>query len=212
MVRLVNPFESTEPTVGRLRMCPRAESAEEPSLLPPPGPAAQLCAMDLAYFRTLLDYHYWARDRMLAAVAVLDHNQYAQPVGGSFGSVRETLNHLYGAEVLWLKRWQGESPSAFPSAMPDTLAALAQVWASQDAAMRAYLAPLQESDLQRVIAYRNLAGVAGESALWEMLAHVVNHATYHRGQVTTLLRLLGAPPPASTDLIAYYRQRGASAG
>jgi uncharacterized damage-inducible protein DinB len=77
--------------------------------------------------------------------------------------------------------------------------------------MGRFVESLSNDDLQRVISYRNLAGVPGESALWEMLAHVVNHATYHRGQVTTLLRSLGAAPPASTDLIAFYRARARSA-
>lgn len=167
--------------------------------------------MDLAYLRTLVAYHYWARDRMLAAVAALTPAQYMQPMGGSFGSVRDTLNHVYGAEVLWLRRWHGESPAAFPTAMPETLGALQSAWSSQEAAMRAFLDGLGDDELQRVIAYRNLAGIPGESALWEMLAHVVNHATYHRGQVTTLLRLHGAEPPASTDLIAYFRLRSTGA-
>jgi uncharacterized damage-inducible protein DinB len=51
-----------------------------------------------------------------------------------------------------------------------------------------------------------LSGAAGKSVFWHMAQHVVNHATYHRGQVTTLLRQLGAPPPASMDLITYYRE------
>ncbi len=163
--------------------------------------------MNLPYFRELIAYHYWARDRMLDAVATLTPAQYAEAIGGSFGSVRDTLNHVYGAEVLWLARWHGESPSGFPADLPSTLADLRQAWNAQEAQMRRFVLGLGESDLQRVISYRNLAGVPGESALWEMLAHVVNHATYHRGQVTTLLRLHDAPPPASTDLIAFYRAR-----
>lgn len=166
--------------------------------------------MNLLYFRDLIAFHYWARDRMLDAVAALTAEQYAQTLGGSFGSVRDTLNHVYGAEVLWLERWRGESPTGFPAGLPQTLAELRDAWQAQEASMRRFMEELTEADLQRVIAYRNLAGVPGESALWEMLAHVVNHATYHRGQVTTLLRLLGATPPPSTDLIAYYRGRSRS--
>jgi uncharacterized damage-inducible protein DinB len=45
--------------------------------------------------------------------------------------------------------------------------------------------------------------------LWQMLQHVVNHSTYHRGQVTTMIRQLGAAPPQAMDLIAFYRERGA---
>lgn len=161
--------------------------------------------MTLAYLRALVDFHYWARDRMLQAVSVLDAVQYSRAVNGSFGSVRETLNHIYGAEVVWLRRWQGESPTAFPGQPPESVAALRAAWKQQERALRAFVATLDEQSIHRVVAYRSLAGVAGESAIWEMLVHVVNHATYHRGQVTTLLRQLGAVPPASTDLIAYFR-------
>lgn len=166
--------------------------------------------MNLSYLRELIEYHYWARDRMLDAVTALSPEQYARTLGGSFGSVRDTLNHVYGAEVLWLERWRGTSPTGFPSALPQSVADLRLAWETQEAALRRFVQDLTESDLLRVIAYRNLAGVPGESALWEMLAHVVNHATYHRGQVTTLLRLLEAAPPQGTDLIAYYRGRNRS--
>jgi uncharacterized damage-inducible protein DinB/GNAT superfamily N-acetyltransferase len=163
--------------------------------------------MDLAYLRTLVDYHYWARDRVLDAVSRLDAAQYAHATGGSFGSVRDTLNHTYGAEVLWLRRWHGESPTAFPGEMPVDATSLRAAWREQETALRAFVDTLDDRALERVVSYRNLAGVPGESAIWEMLAHVVNHATYHRGQITTLLRQLGATPPASTDMIVFFRER-----
>ena len=50
--------------------------------------------------------------------------------------------------------------------------------------------------------------MAAQSAFWQMVLQVVNHASYHRGQVTTLLRQLGAPPAKSMDLIPFYRERG----
>lgn len=165
--------------------------------------------MDLAYFRSLVDFHYWARDRMLHAVSALSPEQYTRELGGSFGSIRDTLNHVYGAEVLWLRRWRGDAAMGFPADLPSTPEELAIVWAAQEAEMRAFIDALGEPDLTRLIAYRNLAGVAGESALWEMLAHVVNHATYHRGQVTTLMRQLGAAPPQGTDLIGWFRLKNA---
>ena len=62
-----------------------------------------------------------------------------------------------------------------------------------------------------MIDYKSTAGVAGASVLWQMLQHVVNHSTYHRGQVTTMLRQLGAAPPKAMDLIAFYRERSAPA-
>jgi uncharacterized damage-inducible protein DinB len=65
---------------------------------------------------------------------------------------------------------------------------------------------LGEGGLTRVIDYKLLNGTPGSSMIWHMVQHVVNHASYHRGQVTTMLRQLGAPPPKSMDLIAFYRE------
>ena len=159
------------------------------------------------YARTLVDYHYWARDRALDAVAALDAEAYVRDLGSSFPSVRDTLQHMFGAEVVWLKRWQGDAAASFPASFPDDVEGLRDAWRTHEAAFRAFVDTLDEAALQRVVHYRLLSGAEASSPLWQMLAHVVNHATYHRGQVTTLLRQLGATAPASTDMIAYFRQR-----
>jgi len=70
------------------------------------------------------------------------------------------------------------------------------------------VASRDEAGLSAVIEYRLLNGTPGATPFWQMLQHVVNHGSYHRGQVTTLLRQLGAPPPESLDLFTFYRQRG----
>jgi uncharacterized damage-inducible protein DinB len=157
--------------------------------------------------RKLLDYHYWARDRALDAVAPLASDQFIRDMGNSFGSIRDTLVHTYSAEWIWYSRWQGDSPTAMlsPSTFAD-VTSLRQAWMTHEQKMRAFFAPLDEAGIARVIAYKAMSGQATSSVLWQMLQHVVNHATYHRGQVTTMLRQLGASPPKSMDLITYYRE------
>jgi uncharacterized damage-inducible protein DinB len=162
-----------------------------------------------AYVHRLLDYHYWARDRVLAAAGTLTPEQYARPLGSSFPTVRDTLNHVYFAEWIWYRRWQGDSPTGPPGVdLPDATR-LRAAWAGQEAALRAFFEGIGEDGLGRVIEYRLLNGQPGAAPLWQMVAHVVNHASYHRGQVTTMLRQLGATPPQSTDLIAFFRERPA---
>ena len=159
--------------------------------------------------RTLIDYHYWARDRMLDAVAALSPQQLTVELGGSFRSVRDTLAHLYGAEWIWYSRWHGEAPTALPT--PETFpdfASIRQAWLEHEKRMRAFVEGLDDHALERVLSYKLLSGQPGASILWHMIQHMVNHASYHRGQVTTLLRQLGAAPPKSTDLITYYREIG----
>ena len=67
--------------------------------------------MTFEVLQTLLDYHYWARDRMLAVVETLPHDTLLKPLGNSFSSIFDTLVHLYGADWIWCKRWHGESPN-----------------------------------------------------------------------------------------------------
>ena len=154
----------------------------------------------------MLDYHYWARDRLLAALEALTPEQYNRDLGNSFRSIRDTVTHIYAAEWAWFSRWQGESPTALvPTDRFPDLAALRSEWSAHEALMRAFVDGLDEAGAARVIQYKLLSGQAGASPLWQMVQHVVNHASYHRGQITTMLRQIGVPPPKPTDMIAYYR-------
>lgn len=74
--------------------------------------------------------------------------------------------------------------------------------------MRAFLSDLGEDGISRTIAYRLFDGQPTSQPFSQMLQHVVNHGSYHRGQVVTMLRQLGAPPPGSVDLITFYRKEG----
>jgi uncharacterized damage-inducible protein DinB len=161
---------------------------------------------------TLLDFHYWSRDRMFEAVSTLSPEQYTRDLGSSFKSVRDTVVHIYAAELIWYMRWQGASPSALASAdqFPD-VASIQTAWAELESKVRDFVAGLDDEGVGRVIPYTLLSGVSSSSPLWQMLQHVVNHGSYHRGQVTTLLRQLGAAPAKSCDMIAFYRERSVNA-
>ena len=167
--------------------------------------------MDLQEIRTLVDYHYWARDRLMTPVVSLTFDQYTLDLGNSFPSIRDTLVHVFSAEWVWLARWKGISPTAHRTVaeFPDP-ASLDAVWREHERELHAFVETLSERDLSEPIAYKALDGTPGRQPLWPMLQHVVNHATYHRGQVTTMLRQLKRDPPASTDLIAFYRMRDTS--
>ena len=159
--------------------------------------------------RTLLDYHYWARDRLLDALEPLTAGQLTRDMGNSFKSIHETVAHVYAAEWAWYERWQGRSPTALlPSDLFPDLASIRRAWSEHEAKMRGYVEGLGEDGGSRVMDYKLLSGQAGSSPIWQMLQHVVNHASYHRGQVTTMLRQLGAQPAKSMDMIAFYRTRG----
>ena len=164
--------------------------------------------MTLTDLQTLVDYHYWARDRLLDAIEPLTAEQWRRDLGGSFKSIHETVAHIYAAEWAWHQRWQGNSPTAlFPAEKLPDVASVRRAWSELEVRVRAFLAGLGEAGITRVFEYRLLNGSEGSSPFWQMLQHVVNHASYHRGQVTTMLRQLGAQPGKSMDLIAYYRTK-----
>lgn len=162
--------------------------------------------MTAEYFQHLIAFHYWARDRVLLAVEALDAEQYGRAMGNSFSSIRETLNHVYFAEWVWYSRWNGVSPTVFPADEIPDVSALTVRWTHLETQVRTYLDNAGQQGLHRIIPYRLMSGKEGASPLWQMVAHVVNHATYHRGQVTTMLRQLGAAPAQSTDMITYFRE------
>lgn len=155
----------------------------------------------LATLRELFEYNYWARDRQLEACAALRQEQFKRPLGNSFPSLRDTLAHLVGAEWVWLERWRGRSPRALPAAEEfPTVAAISERWRAVEQDVREYLAGLNEEALAGSLTYTNFGGETWAYPLWRALLHLMNHQTYHRGQVTTLLRQLGARP-APTDLL-----------
>lgn len=158
--------------------------------------------------RELFAYNRWANLRVLEAVRALSEEQFTQDLGSSFSSVRDTLVHTLSAEWVWLSRWRGVSPRAMPKEWESsTYGELREHWRQVEAEQRAFLSELTEVQLDDVVSYANLAGTAFASPLWQMLRHVVNHSTYHRGQAVTMLRQLGAPAP-STDLIHFFRTGG----
>lgn len=168
--------------------------------------------MNLEDFRLLYDFNSWANNRTLESCAALSTEQLTRDLGSSFKSVRDTLAHIYGAEWVWMERWHGRVPAGLPSAadFPD-LDTLRRRFAEMDRNLVDYVASLTASDLTRVLTIKTSAGTTFSQPLWEMLQHLANHGTYHRGQVATMLRQLGAKA-TGTDLIGFYRERAAKAG
>ena len=168
--------------------------------------------MDFRELQALLDYHYWGRDRVLDAADALTPDQFTKDLANSFPSIRDTLVHIYSADCVWCSRWEGAPLAGMldASAFPD-LATLRSAWDAHELRMRTFLNGLGEEGVGRVMEYRGFNGQPQAQPFGQMLQHVVNHGTYHRGQVTTMMRQLGAKPPQSMDLIAFYREQQASA-
>ena len=151
-----------------------------------------------------IDHNYWARDRQLQACAALSQEQFLRPLGGSFPTVRDTLVHLLAVEWIWLERWRGRSPRSLMAAeeLP-TLAAITERWSAVEGELRAFVDGLRDEEFQHPFTYANLRGETWTYPLYRAMFHVLSHQSYHRGQVTTQLRLLGVKPPSVDFLMAY---------
>ncbi len=163
--------------------------------------------MTSEHLRLLYEYNAWANHRSIDACASLSAEQFTRDLGSSFPSVRDTLAHIAGAEWVWLERVQGRSPAALPSGWEfPRLADVRARWVEVERGLLETAANIKLAELNRVVAYRNIRGNPFAYPLHQVLRHVVNHGTYHRGQVTAMLRQLGVAPVA-TDLIVYFREK-----
>ena len=160
----------------------------------------------------LYEFNAWANRRMLGAVAAVKLEEFMRPLGSSFSSLRDTTAHIYGAEWVWLERFHGRSPASLPDGEEfQDVASLREKWAELEARLHKFVGSLTQDDLNRVLEYKTLKFGVYSNPLWQSMQHVVNHGTYHRGQVTTLLRQLGAQP-VLTDLMHFYREHATAAG
>ena len=163
--------------------------------------------MTLSDIKTLFDFNAWAQDRLMGIVETLSEDQYAKDMGSSHGGVQGTLVHIFASFEMWLARWMGHSPKQLLNTNDiPTLDSAKKQWSESQQKLASFVNGLKEADLTKVISYTTTEGKNYSTPLWQMMQHLVNHATYHRGQIVTMLRQLGVKP-ANTDMIFYFRQK-----
>jgi uncharacterized damage-inducible protein DinB len=157
-------------------------------------------------FLELFDYNAWANRTILDAVAQIPEEQYFRDLKSSYGGVHGTLAHIVWAEQLWLHRWVGKPNPAVPQGADlKSLAEVRSRWEELEAERGRFLAAFPESRLDEQRLVKPSSGGEYVHTFRQMFHHFINHSSYHRGQIVTLLRQLGVKPP-STDLILYYRR------
>lgn len=160
---------------------------------------------DPKHIRRMMDYHHWASDRVHEALADVTAAELDKPWGGSFGTGRALLRHVVAVEALWLARWLGSSPTALAE-YPATAAAkdFRAEWEKSKASQAEFASARTAEQLAAKLNYRNFKGEDISLVLGDTMAHVVNHGTYHRGQLTHLLRDLGRKP-VDSDFFVFLR-------
>jgi uncharacterized damage-inducible protein DinB len=152
----------------------------------------------------LFKYDAWATVHQLSVIENLSDAQYERDMGSSHRGIQGTISHIYGAQRVWLARWTGLGANAMPEGNLSR-GGLRDRWAVLHGELLDYAESLTDEKLYAMFVYKDLRGNPYSQPLWQQMQHVANHSTYHRGQITTLLRQLGVTP-VPLDLIAYYRQ------
>ena len=151
--------------------------------------------------RVLVEFNYWAKNRMILAVSELTGEQFLRDLSSSFPSIRNTLVHMMSAERRWLSVWQGNPVDPLmPESFPD-VASVTSCWETVEQDMRSFATTL--TDVSRSVSVPRPDGEVAVFTLNQLMQHVVNHSSYHRGQVATLMRQMGTTP-AKTDLVSYF--------
>ena len=167
----------------------------------------------------LYEYDRWANHRVLHAASTLSAEEFTRDLGGSFRSVRDTLVHIVGGEWGWLTIWKEPSlSSAFvtdlwarlgdlfdPNAFPG-LAAVQLKWAEVEREQLDFVNRVTNESLQRMLPVRTT-----QISLAHLMHHLANHSTYHRGQVSLMMRQLHKEPLATDFAMFLMEGRRATA-
>jgi uncharacterized damage-inducible protein DinB len=151
-------------------------------------------------------YNLWANQRVCDFIKTLPDEQWDKEITSSFSSLRKTIFHFFGAQALWLQRLQGHSPVSFPDAGSFSKEELMKELMDTSKQLIEFINTSSDAFLQTGIQYKNLAGDSFQNTVADILQHVINHSTFHRGQVITLLRQLGHTKLFATDYIAFCRE------
>jgi len=164
-----------------------------------------------ALFNQFAAYNRWANARVFAAALALPDEAYRKPIGVFFGSLHGTLNHLLVTDRLWLRRLTGEGdhPDRLDAIIHDDRRELAQARVMEDERILATVSRYDDAALDRLHGYCTTRGAPQEQRIADILQHLFNHQTHHRGQAHACLSLVTGKEPPSLDLLAF--QRGAPA-
>lgn len=158
--------------------------------------------------RQHFEYTVWASRRLVEAAGGLTQEELTRDFGHADRSVLGTLAHILAADRIWLRRIEGAPPARFLDPERDLrMEALVNEWPEVHRRWLAWLDGQDGASLEGVLHYRDLKGNQHGTSLWQLVLHVVNHASHHRGQVSAMLRAMGRTPPP-VDLIYYYRSLG----
>jgi uncharacterized damage-inducible protein DinB len=170
-----------------------------------------MTAMSIENFRLLADYNHWANRRIYAAALAMPEEPYRRSTGVFFGSLHGTLNHLLLTDRVWLKRLTGEGdhPKQLNAILFEDRRELARARMAEDARLIRVINGYNDAELAAPFSYQTMSGAPQQQALKDILLHLFNHQTHHRGHAHACCSIATGEEPPPLDLLYY--QRGAPA-
>ncbi len=164
--------------------------------------------MDLKYFKGLMAYNAWANTKMLSWLHSISESQWNQTIESSFPNIRETVLHILGAEYIWLQRLCEVNETVWvPAVFDGSNTELMEALENASADLERFLETFAIENLWNTVYFKRINGENQSLKNFEIFAHVVNHSSYHRGQVVTMLSQVGFKDISSLDLMTFYVEK-----
>jgi uncharacterized damage-inducible protein DinB len=162
------------------------------------------------HFVMLAKYNAWANARLFRMAGALQDELYRKEVGAYFKSLHGTLNHLLASDRIWMRRLTGvgDHPDKLNAILFDDLPSLHAARVEEDGRIIEFVQGQAEPAFEEVLDYRTLNGTPQRQRRREILAHLFNHETHHRGQAHAILTVLGVAEPDPLDLLIMLREPG----
>lgn len=161
--------------------------------------------MSKLYFIELAEFNQRTTEIVCSWLDRLSDEQWQHPVVSSFNSIAETTIHIIGAQNAWVERLLRKEPvTNLQKEFRGTKEELLDFWKKSSASFKEFVAGFEETRLTETFSFRRFNGEQYALAYYQVIAHVVNHGAYHRGQLVTMLRQVGYTDVSSTDLSGFY--------
>lgn len=161
--------------------------------------------MTKEYFTALADYSNWADNISIEWLNQINDEQWERSIESSFSSIKETTIHMVSAKKIWIDFWtKAPNPVYLSSKFKGTKDELIEIWQKASVDLKNFIENFPEKDYEEPITFIYPNGKAGQMIFWQTFPHYVNHASYHRGQLITLLRQAGFSNFSNTDFARYF--------
>lgn len=163
--------------------------------------------MNKKYFIALADYNSWANNMAIEWLYQINDEQWNLVITSSFSSIKQTSIHIASAEKIWLDFWNKVPDPVYLSvAFNGSKNDLIDIWKQASAGLKNFVEKYPEENFLQPITFSYPKGGEGSMEFWQTFSHLINHSTYHRGQLVTLLRQAGLTNLSSIDLATFYRE------